>query len=56
MTQNKKSVKFQGDMLIFYDFIQAYVFATNHHLNPFCMKSLELLDALKNYGFEVSLT
>ena len=31
--KNKKSVKFQGDMLNFYDFIQVYVFTTNHHLN-----------------------
>ena len=33
--KNKKSVKFQGDMLIFCDFIQVYVFSTNHHLNSF---------------------
>ena len=26
------SFKFQGDMLIFYDFIQVFVFTTNHHL------------------------
>ena len=32
---NKKSVKFQGDMLTFYDFIQVYVFTTNHHLNVY---------------------
>ena len=31
--KNKKSVKFQGDMLNFYDFIQVFVFTTNHHLN-----------------------
>ena len=30
--KNKKSVKFQGDMLYFCDFIQVYVFSTNHHL------------------------
>ena len=30
--KNKKSVKFQGDMLIFCDFIQVFVFTTNHHL------------------------
>ena len=30
--KNNKSVKFQGDMLNFYDFIQVYVFTTNHHL------------------------
>ena len=27
-----KPVKFQGDMLIFCDFIQVFVFTTNHHL------------------------
>ena len=31
--KNKKSVKFQGDMLNFCDIIQVYVFTTNHHLN-----------------------
>ena len=30
--KNKKSVKFQGDMLNFYDFIQVFVFTRNHHL------------------------
>ena len=30
--KNKKSVKFQGDMLNFYDFIQVFVFNRNHHL------------------------
>ena len=30
-----KSVKFQGDMLNFCDFIQVYVFTTNHHLKGF---------------------
>ena len=32
--KNKKSVKFQGDMLNFCDFIQVFVFTTNHHLKP----------------------
>ena len=31
--ENKKSVKFQGDMLNFCDFIQVLVFTRNHHLN-----------------------
>ena len=31
--KNKKSVKYQGDMLNFCDFIQVYVFTRNHHLN-----------------------
>ena len=30
--KNKKSVKFQGDMSNFCDFIQVFVFTTNHHL------------------------
>ena len=41
--KNKKSVKFQGDMLKkfqgdmlnYCDFIQVFVFTTNHHLNMF---------------------
>ena len=32
--KNKKSVNFLGDMLNFCDFIQVYVFTTNHNLNP----------------------
>ena len=32
INKNKKSVKFQGDMLNFYNFIQVFVFTTNHHL------------------------
>ena len=31
--KKKKSVKFLGDTLSFCDFIQVYVFTTNHHLN-----------------------
>ena len=30
--KNKKSVKFQGDMLNFCDFIQVFVFTRNYHL------------------------
>ena len=30
--KSKKSVKFQGDMLNFCDFIQVFVFTRNHHL------------------------
>ena len=29
------SVKFQGEMLNFCDFIQVYVFTTNHHLKKY---------------------
>ena len=32
--KNKKYVKFQGDMLIFYDFIQVFVFTANRYLKP----------------------
>ena len=28
-------MKFQGDILNFYDFIQVFVFTTNHHLKSF---------------------
>ena len=31
--KNKKSMKFQGYMLNFCDFIQVFVFTRNHHLN-----------------------
>ena len=34
--KNKKSVKFQGDVLNFCDFIQVFVFTRNHHLNDAC--------------------
>ena len=30
--KNKKSVKFEGDVLNFCDFIQVFVFTRNHHL------------------------
>ena len=40
--KNKKSVKFQGDMLNFCDFIQVFVFTRNHHLN------------IQNFGPELS--
>ena len=39
--KNKKSVKFQGDMLNFCDFIQVFVFTTNHHLNKYDEDSLK---------------
>ena len=37
--KNKKSVKFQGGMLIFCDFIQVFVFTRNHHLKQAAAKS-----------------
>ena len=39
--KNKKSVKFQGDMLNFCDFIQVYVFTRNHHLKVVIITNLE---------------
>ena len=36
--KNKKSVKFQGDMLNFCDFIQVFVFTPNHHLKQACIQ------------------
>ena len=42
--KNKKSVKLQGDMLNFCDFIQVFVFTTNHHLN-----TVESISRLNNF-------
>ena len=42
--KNKKSVKFQGDMLNFCDFIQVFVFTRNHHLK---LKTANKLNAFK---------
>ena len=39
--KNKKSVKFQGDMLNFCDFIQVFVFTRNHHLKVVINTNLE---------------
>ena len=38
--KNKKSVKFQGDMLNFCDFIQVFVFTRNHHLKVLRMVNI----------------
>ena len=38
--KNKKSVKFQGDMLNFCDFIQVFVFTRNHHLKVVIISNL----------------
>ena len=58
--KNKKSVKFQGDMLIFCDFIQSFVFTTNHHLNENALDSEGALKYNKvrpsNYLFQLFLT
>ena len=47
--KDKKSVKFQGDMLNFYDFIQVFIFTTNHHLNQ-CF-SIERNTIIVSYCF-----
>ena len=39
--KNKKSVKFLGHLLNFCDFIQVYVFSTNHHLKVVIITDLE---------------
>ena len=50
----KKSVKFQGDMLNFCDFIQVFVFTRNHHLKEilvvleFCGNWSGLITLCKN--------
>ena len=45
----KKSVKFQGDMLNFCDFIQVFVFTRNHHLN--CQKKPVFASVKKYMSF-----
>ena len=32
-SKNEKSVEFRGGMLCLCDFVQVYMFTTNHHLN-----------------------
>ena len=53
--KNKKSVKFQGDMLNFCDFIQVFVFTRNHHLNMQKFSkgqySPKIWNSLKSYPF-----
>ena len=39
--KNKKSVKLQGDTLNFCDFIQVFVFTTNHH-PPKCTRKNQI--------------
>ena len=47
--KNKKSVKFQGDMLNFCDFIQVFVFTRNHHLNRMALAgSVDFLNLSRN--------
>ena len=48
--KNKKSVKFQGDMLNFYGFIQVFVFTTNHHLKEHSCIIFFKIDALVKEG------
>ena len=49
--KNKKSVKFQGDMFNFCDFIQVFVFTRNHHLKVVISgkyKNLNNITKIKN--------
>ena len=52
--KNKKSLEFQGDMLNFCDFIQVFVFTTNHHLNLYIAcndrNAFFTSDAVRNYN------
>ena len=58
--KNKKSMKFQGAMLNFYDFIQVFIFTRNHHLNENALNSEGSLMHYKarpsNYLFQLFLT
>ena len=38
-------MKFQGDILNFCDFIQVFVFTTNHHLNDVALKLIQCFNA-----------
>ena len=51
--KNKKSVKFQGDMLNFYDFIQVFVFTTNHHLKTH-VKKVTVAEVIKYILFKIT--
>ena len=44
-----KSVKFQGDILNFCDFIQVFVFTSNHHLNS---RRLLFIYSVKYFQFQ----
>ena len=47
--KNKKSVKFQGDMLNFCDFIQVFVFTRNHHLNDTAKRKFKYFSNLSYF-------
>ena len=52
--KNKKSVNFHGDMLNFCDFIQVFVFTTNHHLkHNFCVQKSNHTLCVETPGPEV---
>ena len=48
--KNKKSLKFQGDMFNFCDFIQVFVFTTNHHLKAAHSRGLVSLCYMNSNG------
>ena len=47
--KNKRSVKFQGDMLNFCDFIQVFVFTKNHHLKALLFRLLYFIYIILQY-------
>ena len=51
--KNKKSVKFQGDMLNFCDFIQVFVFTRNHHLNATSESDVNFLSNQNLFMFSI---
>ena len=53
--QKKKSVKFQGDMLNFYDFIPVFVFTTNHHLKVVRDLHDATMDELRTVGMSTCI-
>ena len=53
--KNKKSMKFQGDMLNFCDFIQVFVFTRNHHLKESPIVTERITNSYSNVKQSVSL-
>ena len=50
--KNKKSVKFQGGMFNFCDFIQVFVFTTNHHLKYYTEEDKIVITRTGTYLFK----
>ena len=52
--KNKRSVKFQGDMSNFCDFIQVFVFARNHHLKAIVIPNITVMLYQNRFLIEIT--